>query len=88
MTSNVIPFPPRLRVIATPMDGLSPRESNPVLIDHNGQTYRLTDLLARLSSAEMAEVEATAPRSAQAVWDEVVRRWPALAEEIVAGQQL
>ena len=30
------------------------------------------------------EVGATAPRTLQAFWDEVVRRWPAMADEIVA----
>ncbi len=56
-----------------------------MLVDHAGRTYRLADLLARLSPAKLAEIEASMPRSGQAAWDEVVRRWPALAEEIAAG---
>ena len=55
------------------------------LVEHNGQAYRLVDLVARLSLEEMAEVLAAAPRSGQAIWNEVVRRWPALADLIVAG---
>ena len=55
------------------------------VIDHDGRPYKLTDLIRHLSPAELQEVVATAPRSGQALWDEVVRRWPALAAEIVAG---
>jgi hypothetical protein len=69
---NLIQFPQRLRV---------------VLIEHDGRVYNLTGLIRHLSPQEMRDVDATAPRSGQAVWDEVVRRWPALAAEIVAGVQ-
>ena len=51
-----------------------------VLVGHGGRTYRLADLMAGLSPADLQAIEATAPRSGQATWDEVVRRWPALAE--------
>jgi hypothetical protein len=35
----------------------------------------------------LQESDATVSRSSQELWDEVVRRWPALAAEIMAGAQ-
>ena len=57
------------------------------MVEHDGRTYSLADLIRHLSAAELREVGSTAPRSAQGLWDEVVRRWPALAAEVVAGNQ-
>lgn len=85
MIDNVIPFPPRLRMVSASGDPPSPELVETVLVDHGGRAYPLAALLACLSLAKLAEVEATLPRTGQATWDEVVRRWPALAEEIVAG---
>jgi len=38
-----------------------------------------------LTQEQLRDIEATAPRSNQAFWDEAARRWPALTAEIVAG---
>ena len=85
MRGGIVPFPPQLRVVRAPVDWPSPEQVEPVLVDHGGRTYRLADLMAPLSTAELEQVEAAPPRSGQEAWDLVVRRWPALAEEIVAG---
>ena len=61
-----------------------PRDSLPA-VEHDGRLYALADLLRPLTQKELREIEATAPRSNQAFWDEAVRRWPALTAEIVAG---
>ena len=82
---NVILFQPRLRLVRAPVDGPSSTQVEPALVEHNGRAYRLADLLAHLRPLKLARIEATAPRSGQAAWDEVVRRWPALAELIAAG---
>ena len=47
--------------------------------------YDLAPLIQHLSPGELQEIGEAAPRSGQEMWDEVVRRWPALAAEIVAG---
>jgi len=57
------------------------------LIEHGGRLYNLAALVQHLSPLEIQEIGATAPRSGQEMWDAVVRRWPALAAEIVAGAQ-
>ena len=88
-SSNVIAFPARLRVVATETLGPSqpdPRRNEPqTAVEHDGRVYDLAELLRHLSPAELRQVGETAPRSCQALWDEVVRRWPALAAEIMAG---
>ena len=87
---RVIPFPRQLRIVpSTPIE--PPRsirdEPQATLIDHDGRTYDLADLVRHLLHAERRDVGSAAPHTAQALWDEVVRRWPALAAEIVAGNQ-
>ena len=84
VSTNVIPFPRRLRVVP-PV--LAPAALGD-LVDHDGRTYRLIDLLGHLTSGEQRAVEATAPRTAQAAWDTAVRWWPALADEIAAGARV
>ena len=51
------------------------------LVDHDGRIYRLADLLGQLTPAERAVIESIAPATAQAAWDEAVRRWPALTAD-------
>ena len=58
---------------------------SPALVEHDGRLHLLADLLRCLGPRHLQEVEAALPRTAQATWDEVVRRWPALAAEIVAS---
>lgn len=58
--------------------------SGPVTVVHDGRAYMLADLFHALTPEEQAVVEQTAPRSFQEAWDEVVRRWPALAAKIAA----
>ncbi len=57
------------------------------MVEHNGRLYSLPDLLRPLTLEEAQEITATAPRSNQGLWDEAVRRWPALTAEIVAGSK-
>ena len=56
------------------------------LIEH-GRMYDLAPLVQQLSPAELQEISEAVPWSGQEMWDEVVRRWPALAAEIVASAQ-
>jgi hypothetical protein len=84
---NLIQFPQRLRVMPI---GRSERSTlslkvTPALIEHSGRMYDLAPLIQQLSPQEVYEITATAPRSGQELWDEVIRRWPVLAAEIVAG---
>ena len=87
--SNVIAFPARLRVVATktpePSQADLRQDEFQAAVEHDGRVYDLAELLRHLSPAELRQVGETAPRSGQALWDEVVRRWPALAAEIMAG---
>ena len=89
LPANVIPFPTRLRVVPAPPDASeqhAPEVGEPAsVVDHDGRAYDLAALIQHLSPAELREVGQAVPRSGQALWDEVVRRWPALADEIVAG---
>ena len=85
VTGTVIPFPPWLRVVKATADALSQEDATLVLVEHGGRAYLLANLMARLSPAKQEQIKATVPRSGQAAWDEVVRRWPALADLIVAG---
>ena len=55
------------------------------MLEHDGRPHLLSDLMRYLGPKHLREIEATLPRTAQATWDEVVRRWPALADEIVAS---
>jgi hypothetical protein len=88
-SDNIIQFPQRQVV------PIEPRDESPAvrldhaldLIEHDGRMYCLVALIRNLSPTEMQEIDATAPRSGQELWDEVVRRWPALAAEIMAGAQ-
>ena len=83
---NIIPFPTRLRVVPAEPDRRAPAGAEALaVVDHGGQAYDLAALIRHLSPAELREIGQTVPRSGQALWDEVVRRWPALAAEIVAG---
>jgi hypothetical protein len=87
---NLIQFP-QLRVvpIESPEGAASIMQLDHALslVEHDGRMYDLAGLIRHLSPQELRELDAAAPRSGQALWDEVVRRWPALAAEIVAGAQ-
>ena len=86
--ANVIPFP-TLRVVPAltdPSGQHAPEVNDPAsVVEHDGHPYDLAALIRHLSPAELREIGQTVPRSGQALWDEVVHRWPALAAEIVAG---
>jgi hypothetical protein len=84
-TDNLVPFPPHLRAVPLEPTPALPLEHELALIEHDGRLYDLAYLVEHLSPAEIQEISASAPRSSQQMWDEVVRRWPALAAEIVAG---
>lgn len=59
--------------------------TSPAVVEHDCQMHLLADLMRCLGLKHMREIEASLPRTAQATWDEVVRRWPALAAEIAAS---
>ena len=85
----MIPFPRQLRVVPiVPFDvgpAPLPGDDPGAVIEHDGRIYDLAGLLRELASHQLREIGSAAPRSAQELWDEAVRRWPALTAEIVAG---
>ena len=84
--AKVVPFPRQLRVVPLESEpGVAPAVVTPAAVDHDGHTYDLEALLRQLPPHCLREVEAAAPRSGQELWDEVVRRWPGTAAEVVAG---
>ena len=72
---NVVRFPFKLR------DSLPPPAA---AVLHDGRRYEAESLMRQLPPHSMMEVGAGAPADLQAFWDEVVRRWPELADDIVA----
>ena len=84
-TDNLIQFPPTLRVVPIEPVPVLLVEHELALIEHDGRMYDLALLVQQLSPGELQEIGAVAPRSGQEMWDAIVRRWPALAAEIVAG---
>ena len=82
---NIIPFPPQLRVVPVEPSAPLPLEHAFALVEHDGCMYDLGALVRHLSPLEVQELGEAAPRSGQEMWDEVARRWPMLAAEIVAG---
>ncbi len=86
LTPNVIPFPARLRLVPAQSERYA-HDGNEALaaVEHDGRAYDLAGLIRHLSPKELREIGDTAPRSGQELWDQVVRHWPALAAEIVAG---
>lgn len=81
---TILRFPPQLRMAAFAEEMPEPIGSDPTLVDYDGRVYRLADLMGRLPSAKLTEVEAAGPRIGQEAWGVVVRSCPALAGEIVA----
>ena len=60
-------------------------DSDPVIVKHGGCEYVLHELLLHIPSKSLQAVGATAPANPQAVWDEVVRRWPTVAADAVSS---
>ena len=56
----------------------------PVIVDHDGRAYLLRDLVRHLPAACVAEARASVPRTEQAFWDTVLRRWPDAADRAAA----
>ena len=84
--AKVIPFPRQLRVVLIERGPYAASAAvTPAAVEHDGRTYDLEALLRQLPPHCLREVEATAPRSGQELWDEVVRRWPGTAAEVIAG---
>ncbi len=84
--SNVVAFPGKTRkLLALEAIGEDAPPACRQAVDHDGGLYPLEDLLRALTSDQLRTLEAAAPRSGQEAWDEVVRSWPALADEIAAG---
>ena len=84
-TAQIIQFPRQLRIVPVAADEPATAAKPPTLVDYDGRAYRLADLMGQLTPRERTGIEGIAPATAQASWDEAVRRWPALAAEIVAG---
>ncbi len=78
---NVIRFPPRFRVVPN----VTPATEGLITVEHDGQAYPAAVLLRLLTLNELRQIDAMKSCSAQDLWDEAVRRWPALTAEIVAG---
>jgi hypothetical protein len=84
-SSNVVAFPRQPRVVSLPDAEPETVLAEPAaIVDHDGRSYPLEDLLQCLTNDQLRTVAQSAPHCGQEIWDEVVRRWPALAEEIVA----
>ena len=86
--TNVVQFPFRGQaILPAPAAGASANygdDQPAAAVEHDGRLYAADRLMRELPPHSMREVRATAPRTLQAFWDEVVRRWPAMADEIVA----
>ena len=87
---NIVPFPFRRRpfppasVAGTSASDADADGGRVAIVEHDGRLYAAERLMRELPPHSIREVGATAPRSPQAFWDEVVRRWPAMADEITA----
>ena len=80
--AKIIPFPRQPRVVPIEHEsGATPVTVIPSMVEHDGSTYDLEVLLRQLPPHCFREVEATAPRSGQELWDQVVRRWPGTAAD-------
>lgn len=78
---NIIRFPRRFRGVPD----ITPGTDRLSTVKHDGRAYPAAVLLRLLTLNEVREIDATKSGSAQGLWDEAVRRWPALTAEIVAG---
>lgn len=56
-------------------------DQDPIIVKHWGRSYLLHDLLAFVPSKSLRIVSATQPETPQAIWDEVVLRWPSVASD-------
>ncbi len=84
--AKVIPFPRQLPVVPIEHEPDSaPADVMPATVEYDGRTYELVALIRLLPFHCVREAYATAPRSGQEFWDEVVRRWPGTAAEVIAG---
>ena len=85
---NVVQFPFKERATPpAPAPGASANDGDDqpaAVVEHDGRLYAADQLMRELPPHSIREVGTTAPRTLQAFWDEVVRRWPAMADEIVA----
>ena len=78
---EVIPFPaPVVRFHVAPPP---PAAASLLAVEHDGAIHSLATLLARLPDPVLDELDAMVPRSAQELWDFVIRRWPRLAAAAV-----
>jgi hypothetical protein len=91
---NVISFPRQLRVVPFPdaKPETVPAEP-PAVVDHDGRSYLLEDLLRGLSQDELQTVDQSAPRSGQELWTRWCvagrrwrrRSWPGCRRPILTG---
>ena len=84
--AKVIPFPGRLPAVPIEHEpDAAAADFMPATVEYDGRTYELVALIRLLPFHCVREAYATAPRSGQEFWDEVVRRWPGTAAEVIAG---
>ena len=57
----------------------------PATVEHDGRTYELERLLQQMPPRRFHQAVSTIPRSGQELWDEVVRLWPGMAADVLAG---
>lgn len=85
MPAEIIPFPAPVVPILVPLTAPVRHPAGFLAVEHDGRVYSLAALLARLPNEILDELDALVPASAQATWDEVVKRWPRIAQA-VAGR--
>ena len=79
---DIVPFPtPPLADASAANDE---QDQHDYSIMHRGRRYSGDLLIGRLSAQRVQELSSMGPCTLQALWNEVVRRWPEVAEEIVA----
>ena len=56
-------------------------------VESDGRIYKLSGLLASLTSMQLQEIEEICPRSGQEAWDYAVRRWPTMTASLIASSR-
>ena len=82
MENAVIQFPAAVVPLRFKPSHTAASEMSLLAVEHDGAVHSLATLLARLPNDVLDELDALVPRSAQEIWDLVVRRWPKLAKAV------
>ena len=54
------------------------------IIEHDGREYLLDKLLMHVPSSVLREIHAAGAVSGEHAWDEITRRWPDTARELLS----